>query len=344
MIKYFKLPWIQNTDSIPVTGGFHGVNQANTAMDFSPNPLIAPMDGCTITGSSSSGQNQYFNLNLPVNGRVYLQCVHGRPTRLGTFSKGEVYGVVNPFIHPKTKKRQDHWHISMNVNGVWFGVMTFIDRIIPIKLIGSPWTNPYDQWSFYNDRTLSEYIDVPANTEINLPIRSPDNDVPFVAPPEPTIIEVPSIISNPEDVIATPVVITDEPQPEAIITPAPITMPTITVPDITPPTNDMEVLDRELKVIEKLKRLEDDAAKVYEIVNTAKPETFSWLKQWRGAERVAAVTGTSIAILGGISASFVAITPALSEFISPNVIAIIGACIAISTIVSKTIYSIVNNK
>ena len=323
ILQHFKIPWIQNTDSIQVTGPFHGKNQANTAMDFGPAPLTSPMDGCTITASFDKGQQQYFNLNLPVNGRVYLQCVHGRPARLGTFKKGEICGYCN----------WHHWHIAANVNGVWLGLMTFVNRVYKIVLIGTPWKTPYNKWEFYNDRSLSRYVPAPANVEILPPTPSPDNDKPFVAPPEPepTIIEVPIVIPN-------------EPQLEAIITPAPITMPTITAPDIIPPTNDMEALDKELKLVEKLKRLELDAAKVYEIVNTAKPETFSWLKQWRGAERVAAVTGTSIAILGGISASFVAITPALSEFISPNVIAIIGACIAISTIVSKTIYSIVNNK
>jgi hypothetical protein len=170
---------------------------------------------------------------------------------------------------------------------------------------------------------------VPANTEINLPIKSPDNDVPFIpAPaPEPTIIEIPT-----------------QPQPEAIIiTPANPTMPTITAPPFEPPKNELSVLDKEQTKVEKMKQLEIDLENAYKKLNE-KPETFSFLKTWKGAEKVGAITGSVISILGGISAVFIAYTPALSQFMSPDNIASIGAGLGICTVIAKTIYSTFNPK
>jgi hypothetical protein len=172
---YFKLPNIfQSGDIIHITGGFHGKFQNNTAMDFKPYPLIAPIDGCTITGVGGSGSGRFFNVRIPANGDVMLQCVHGVPTRgIGqAFRKGEVMGRTVPH------SGGDHWHIAIRVNGVWQGVMTYIERIYKLQLHGSPWSNPYDQWSFYADRAL-----MALPNQFPQPVAQPaDNNKPFTPP------------------------------------------------------------------------------------------------------------------------------------------------------------------
>jgi hypothetical protein len=180
---FFKLPWLQNTPTIKVTQGFHGDYDNGTGMDFTPEPLIAPMDGTKVVTVAGAGGGRWFEVSLPIYGTAIIRCVHGVPAKGKgqTFKRGEVVGYTVPFVNKNI--RQDHWHIAIKVNNVWQGIMTYIDRKYKIQRIGSPWTNPYHQWSFYNDRTLA--INVPTPPVVTSPTPAKDNEKPFVPAPEP---------------------------------------------------------------------------------------------------------------------------------------------------------------
>jgi hypothetical protein len=180
---FFKLPWLQNTPTIKVTQGFHGDYDNGTGMDFTPEPLIAPMDGTKVITVAGVGGGRWFEVSLPTYGTAIIRCVHGVPAKSKgqTFKKGEVMGYAVPFVNKGI--RQDHWHIAIKVNNVWQGIMTYIDRRYKIQRIGSPWTNPYHQWSFYNNRTLA--VNVPTQPVVTSPATAKDNEKPFVPAPEP---------------------------------------------------------------------------------------------------------------------------------------------------------------
>lgn len=204
-LHFTKLDWLQKQNPIQITQGFHGRFQDNTAMDFGPQPLIAPLDGCRIDGSIGSGTQQYFNIHLPVYGKVYIQAVHGRPARTGTFKRGEVMGYCN----------WHHWHLAINVNGVWHGLLTYIRRDLGLQLLGSPWKNPYDKWSFYNNRTLAVQV---TSQVVSTPQPDLDNNKPFVPAPVPEkeqpgtdLVEPPVQEEDSRDIVETPV--TTEPEP-----------------------------------------------------------------------------------------------------------------------------------
>jgi hypothetical protein len=180
---FFKLPWLQNTATIKVTQGFHGNYDNGTGMDFTPEPLIAPMDGTKVITVAGVGGGRWFEVSLPTYGTAIIRCVHGVPAKSKgqTFKKGEVMGYTVPFVNKGI--RQDHWHIAIKVNNVWQGIMTYIDRKYKIQRIGSPWTNPYHQWSFYNDRTLA--VNVPTPPVVTSPKPAKDNEQVFVPAPVP---------------------------------------------------------------------------------------------------------------------------------------------------------------
>jgi hypothetical protein len=182
-LNFFKLPWLQNTATIKVTQGFHGNYDNGTGMDFTPEPLIAPMDGTKVITVAGVGGGRWFEVSLPIHGTAIIRCVHGVPAKSKgqTFKKGEVMGYAVPFVNKGI--RQDHWHIAIKVNNVWQGIMTYIDRRYKIQRIGSPWTNPYHQWSFYNNRTLA--VNVPTPPVVTSPTPAKDNEKPFVPAPEP---------------------------------------------------------------------------------------------------------------------------------------------------------------
>lgn len=141
-----KLPWIQNTPNIKLTQGYHGWKWQNgKALDFDKANLIAPSDG-EIRRVSGSGYSQVVEFTLfGFKENIYIQAVHGRPAKMGKFKKGDLIGLCN----------SHHWHIALNVNGQWQSILDYTERDRVIELVGRPWANPYDQWSFYNDLNLA---------------------------------------------------------------------------------------------------------------------------------------------------------------------------------------------
>jgi nucleoid-associated protein YgaU len=144
-IKKIKLPWIQKNNPIQITQGYHGRFQNNQAMDFGMQDLYAPTDG-EVTLDRASGTARYFHFKLDsVKENAYIQCVHGKPMRVGKYKKGELLGVCT----------WHHWHLAINVNGSWYPLLDYIDQTKRFQLVGSPWSTPYNQWSFYKDRHLT---------------------------------------------------------------------------------------------------------------------------------------------------------------------------------------------
>lgn len=214
MPQYIKLDNLFEGNTLYITGGFHGAAQNNTAMDLKAGNIIAPLDGCKVEYIKGTGGQAYFGIRLPVDGDAVYEFVHGRPTKgVGqTFQKGEVMGVNVPYYN-KNGKREDHWHVAIKVNGVWHGALTYIRRNLKLVLLGSPWSNPYDKWSFYKDRTLKVNWPTPVN-------------------PTPPKVEQPTVV-----VPTPPVIITKKPAEDnnTPFTPAPLPEPEKELPEIIAP-------------------------------------------------------------------------------------------------------------
>lgn len=154
--KKIKLDWVQNTNTIKITQGYHGAFQNNKAMDFTEEAIIAPFDG-EITLTKDRGIQQYFHYEIQeIRENAYIQFVHGRPVRMGKFKKGEIIGYCN----------WHHWHIAINVSSTWMPIMNYIHRNKELALIGNPWSTPYNQWSFYGNDFLQVSVPTtPANPQ-----------------------------------------------------------------------------------------------------------------------------------------------------------------------------------
>jgi hypothetical protein len=70
----------------------------------------------------------------------------------------------------------NHYHIALNINKQWQSVLDYTKRDRNLVLVGSPWSNPYDKWSFYNDRSIA-FIDnsKPTPTPKTYTVKSGDN-------------------------------------------------------------------------------------------------------------------------------------------------------------------------
>jgi hypothetical protein len=149
---YKKLNWLQDGD-IRITQGYHGRFQNNLALDFDKKDLKAP-EKCRIMRISKDRTNPYNSfVNIQVlgtNGTVFYQIVHFETNKIENqeFNKGEIMGYCT----------SNHYHIALNINKQWQSVLDYTKRDRRLVLVGSPWSTPYDQWSFYNDRSIA-FID-----------------------------------------------------------------------------------------------------------------------------------------------------------------------------------------
>jgi len=149
---YKKLNWIQQGD-IKITQGYHGDFQGGRALDFdSRAELVAPVK-CRLMRKEPDTANRYYSFCnieiLDTIGRVFYQIVHFETDKPEgyIFKEKEKLGYCTC--------TSNHYHIALNVVGKWESVLDFTKRDRKIVLIGSPWTKPYDQWSFYGDRTVN---------------------------------------------------------------------------------------------------------------------------------------------------------------------------------------------
>lgn len=167
-----------NTDKIKISQGFHGKYQNGTALDFAHiAPIYAPFDGCYVNFVGGIGQQQYFHIVVPTLENAYIEVVHARPaTELNQrVKKGDVIGYCN----------WHHYHIAVNNNGKWHGFINYFDRnTVKLELVGKPWQNSYDSWTFYTDRYFTILQETPAEISIN-PIVPPPID--FVPPAIPEL-------------------------------------------------------------------------------------------------------------------------------------------------------------
>ena len=156
-MSFKKLNHIQNGD-IRLTAGYHGGLQGGRALDFdSRADLVAPTR-CRLIRKAPNPADRYASFCdieiLDTIGRVFYQIVHFETDKPEgyIFKEGEVLGFCTANFHPNPAKH-NHYHIALNVVGKWESVMDFTKRDRKIVLVGK-WTNPYDQWSFYGDRSI----------------------------------------------------------------------------------------------------------------------------------------------------------------------------------------------
>lgn len=149
----------------------HGPFQADKSLDIETQQMFAPIDGCEVRKfnyNKDSPHQSYFDVYLPVkSGTAFLRCVHGAPVKTGTYKKGEL--LANPYPTVKSGKaivHPSHWHIAINVNGVWYVFLEYYNRNTELFFWTATgkhavWTN----WATYADRQLNlpitEPIEVP---------------------------------------------------------------------------------------------------------------------------------------------------------------------------------------
>jgi hypothetical protein len=134
-----------------------------------------------------------------------------------------------------------------------------------------------------------------------------------------------------------------QPQPEAQV-PAQPTMPTITLPE--PQVEEKLNLETELKLVEALKQVDElrsqivarQKADILEKdldLGEYKKESFSFLKAFKGAEKVGGITATILLFLGYLLANLSSLTGVLP----PSLVAQITTGIVVLTMILKSIYS-----
>lgn len=174
---------------------------------------------------------------------------------------------------------------------------------------------------------------------------APDPVVQVATPPQ---SQVDSVNKIPEPI---PAPLPIQPQPEAISIPAPTPMPTVSIekpfifsdpiqPQLPEPEPIQQTLaERTMDLEQKLINTQKALEQAHETISK-KPEQFSILKAWKGAEQVGVISASVVSGVGILTASFVAYQPVLREFVDPSTISIIGASLGVLSIAAKTIYTL----
>jgi LysM repeat protein len=149
-----KINWIQKGD-VEITSVFHGQTwQGGQAQDFRAKPLFAP-EKLRIRRKVVAGYNSLVELELTQSiGSVFYQIVHFESDKPQgyIFQKGEE-------IKGKDTSGNNHFHIALNVVGVWQKVLAFTAQNRNIKIVNNRWigkggwsTFDFEKWSFYDEK------------------------------------------------------------------------------------------------------------------------------------------------------------------------------------------------
>ena len=150
-MSFKKLNWIQKGE-IQITSGFHGSFQNNQAQDFRANPLFAP-EKCKIKSKVSAGYNSLVELEiLDTVGTVFYQIVHFEIEK----PQGYIYQKGEE-IKGKDTSGNNHFHIALNINNVWYKVLEFTKQDRNIKIVylrnTANWsTFDFEKWSYYDEK------------------------------------------------------------------------------------------------------------------------------------------------------------------------------------------------
>lgn len=140
-----KLTTFQGSNTLIITNTAHGANQNNCAFDFgwkgvgSPvtKKLYAPCDGEVLYNKIQPDGDQYFNFGTK---DFYIQFVHDKPLRMGSFKRGELLG----------ESIKDHHHVAINVGGGWHWIFDYMDRNTNLYFWNYPnQNNKWAKWSSY---------------------------------------------------------------------------------------------------------------------------------------------------------------------------------------------------
>jgi hypothetical protein len=349
-------------------GSGSGYLSDSVAIDFAYiGDLICPFDNCEVIlyNNSKNGQQSYFGLRLPDG--TLLICVHCYPYRTGKFNKGESVAYctwhhyhISMIVNGKLDCIMSYLDRSTQTQ-------------TQANLYGGNTNHPDCQFSSYPDLHLN-IGETPPPPQEPFKYIYPDvgsglwalckkAGYPVISTDQPKHESTNSICYNRiEELNGTRSVILGkaykvdsrplewvdsiklvQPQPEAQI-PAQPTMPTITLPE--PQVEEKLNLEAELKLVEANKTINElrsqivarQKADILEKdldLGEYKKESFSFLKAFKGAEKVGGITATILLFLGYLLANL----SSLNGILPPSSIAQITTGIVVLNMILKSIYS-----
>lgn len=146
-----------------ITQSFHHP-QGGVALDFQPQDLVAPLDGCEIKPEfvKKDYEQTWFNLYLPDGN--FWQFVHCIPTKTGKFKKGEVFctpyrGVFSSETNKQQKGKPypSHIHAAANIQGKWVNILSTIEpsfELTTSELFSPLERREWSSWSKYQPKSF----------------------------------------------------------------------------------------------------------------------------------------------------------------------------------------------